>query len=117
VAGRFVARLNGFDSIAVMKLDILDRMPSLKICTAYRLNGEVIDTLPATPAAVAACEPIYEEWPGWETSTACASRWDDLPENARRSLERLAELLETPLALVSVGPGRGETLHIRELPL
>ncbi len=117
VAGRFVSRLNGFDSIAVMKLDVLDRMPSLKICTSYRLNGKIIDTLPATPAAVAACEPIYEEWPGWQTPTTGTSRWEDLPENARRYLDRLAELLETPLALVSVGPSRGATIHLRELPL
>jgi len=117
VSGRFVARLNGFDSIAIMKLDVLDNLPTIKICTSYRLNGQELTTQPATPQALAACEPVYEEWPGWQTSTRNAKRWDDLPENARRYLDRLAELLETPLAIVSVGPGHGETLHIRQLAM
>ena len=115
VSGRFVARLNGFDSIAVMKLDVLDTLPTLKICTSYRLGETALSTPPANLNDLAACAPVYEEWPGWKTSTSGAASWDDLPENARRYLRRIEELLETPLALVSVGPGRGETIHLREL--
>jgi adenylosuccinate synthase len=117
VAGRFVAKLNGFDSIAIMKLDVLDRFPSVKICTSYRLNGRELHAPPANHNDLAACEPVYEEWPGWQTPTSDATSWDDLPEHARRYLRRIEELLDTPLALVSVGPGRGKTVHLRDLAL
>jgi adenylosuccinate synthase len=66
---------------------------------------------------MAACEPLYEELPGWREDTSAATRWEDLPANARGYLSRVEELLQTPLALVSVGPGRGQTIHLRELTL
>ncbi len=103
--------------MAIMKLDVLDALPTIRICTSYHLNGQTVTTPPASPSALASCEPVYEEWPGWQTSTRGVTRWGELPERARRYLDRLAELLETPLALVSVGPGRGETLRLSELPL
>ncbi|HLJ81397.1 MAG TPA: adenylosuccinate synthase [Ktedonobacterales bacterium] len=115
VVGRFVARLNGFDSMAIMKLDVLDGMPTIKICTSYRMGDKRLTTPPATPTEMAACEPVYEEWPGWMTSTSNAAIWDDLPEKARAYLQRIEELLETPLAMVSVGPGRGQTIHLRDV--
>ena len=117
VVGRFVARLNGFDSMAIMKLDVLDEMPTLKICTTYRLGDQQLAVPPANLTDLAACEPVYEEWPGWQTSTKDATSWDDLPEKARRYLHRIEELLETPLAIVSVGPGRGQTIHLREVTI
>jgi adenylosuccinate synthase len=117
VAGRFVARLNGFDSVAIMKLDVLDEFDTVKICTSYRLGDRELTIPPATPNDLAACEPIYEEWPGWKTPTAGCASWDELPEAARRYLGRIEELLEAPLALVSVGPGRGQTISLRELSL
>ena len=115
VVGRFVARLNGFDSMAIMKLDVLDGMPTIKICTSYRLGDRALTTPPATPTEMAACEPVYEEWPGWMSSTSNAATWNDLPEKARSYLQRIEELLETPLAMVSVGPGRGQTIHLRDV--
>ena len=117
VAGRFVARLNGFDSMAIMKMDVLDRFAKIKICTSYRLGDREIHAPPANINDLAACEPVYEEWPGWQCSTANATRWNDLPEQARSYLRRIEELQETPLALVSVGPGRGQTVHLRDLSL
>ncbi|MBF6591116.1 MAG: adenylosuccinate synthase [Ktedonobacterales bacterium] len=117
VAGRFVARLNGFDSVAIMKLDVLDSFSAIKICTSYRLNGRELHAPPANHNDLAACEPVYEEWPGWQAPTTDATCWDDLPEKARRYLRRIEALLGTPLALVSVGPGRGKTVHLRELVL
>ncbi len=117
VAGRFVARLNGFDSVAIMKLDVLDSMPTLKICTSYRLGERELCVPPATPTDLAACAPVYEEWPGWMCSTKTCASWDDLPEKARAYLRRVEELLETPLAMISVGPGRGQTIHLRELSI
>ena len=115
VVGRFVARLNGFDSMAIMKLDVLDALPTIKICTSYRLGDRQLSTPPASLTDLAACEPVYEEWPGWQTSTRDATSWDDLPEQARRYLRRIEDLLETPLAMVSVGPGRGQTIHLRDV--
>ena len=115
VAGRFVARLNGLDTAAIMKLDVLDRFPTLKICVAYRSGGQILDAPPANTSQLAACEPVYEEWPGCQTSTASATSWEELPERARRYLSRLEELLETPIARVSVGAGRGQTIARRDL--
>ncbi len=115
VVGRFVSRLNGLDSLAIMKLDVLDSFETIKICTAYRLSDRTLTAPPATPDELAACEPIYEEWPGWMTSTANATTWQDLPDLARRYLRRLEELLEIPLVLVSVGAGRGQTIYLRDL--
>jgi adenylosuccinate synthase len=117
VAGRFVAKLNGLDSAAIMKLDVLDSFSTVKICTSYRLGGRELHAPPANLTDMAACEPVYEEWPGWQCDTSSAATWDDLPEKARRYLGRIEELLETPLALVSVGPGRGQTVHLREIKL
>jgi adenylosuccinate synthase len=115
VAGRFVARLNGLDTVAIMKLDVLDSFPTLKICTAYRLGEQVLDTPPANISQRASCEPVYEEWPGWRSPTSSATSWDELPERARRYLSRIEELLETPIARVSVGAGRGQTIVRRDL--
>ncbi len=117
VLGRFVARLNGFDHIAVTKLDVLDDLPTIKICTAYRLNGETLSVPPASLSQLAACEPVFEEWPGWMSCTRGVSEWEKLPEATRRYLRRIEELLEAPLARISTGPGRGETIRLRELPL
>ncbi len=117
VAGRFVAKLNGLDGMAIMKLDVLDGFSTIKICTSYRLGDRELHSPPANLSDLAACEPVYEEWPGWQTSTVGATSWDDLPERARRYLKRLEELLETPLAIVSVGAGRGQTVHLRELAM
>ncbi len=114
VVGRFVARLNGFDSIAIMKLDVLDQLPTVKICTAYKLGNREVTCPPADTAEFASCEPIYEEWPGWLSSTQGITRWSDLPENARRYLQRLEDLVETPLAIVSASAKRDETIYLRE---
>ncbi len=115
VAGRFVAKLNGFDGMAIMKLDVLDAFETIRIATSYRMGDRELHAPPANLNDLAACEPVYEEWPGWMTSTTNATTMDELPEAARRYLHRMEELLDTPLALVSVGAGRGQTIHLREL--
>lgn len=114
VAIRYAAWLNGFTEIAVTKLDVLDTFPEIKICVGYRLpNGEVIDWVPDTPI-LEQVEPVYETWPGWMAPTGNARRWEDLPENARRYLERIEELADAPIRYVSVGPRR-EQLVVRAL--
>ncbi|MBN1220989.1 MAG: adenylosuccinate synthase [Anaerolineae bacterium] len=109
VALRYVSYLNGFTTMAITKLDVLDGLPELKICTAYRLPaGQVIEYVPDTPI-YETVEPIYESWPGWpENSTNSARSWTELPQAARRYLERLEALVGVPIKYVSVGPKREE---------
>ncbi|MBV9615695.1 MAG: adenylosuccinate synthase [Ktedonobacteraceae bacterium] len=115
VAGRFVAQLNGLDVAVITKLDVLDTFPTIKICTAYNLHGKIIHSLPATLSDLAACEPIYEEVEGWQTSTTGISNYDDLPPAAKAYLKRLEELLETPIAMISVSPQRGKTIQMMDV--
>ncbi len=106
VAIRYAAWLNGFTELAVTKLDVLDTFPEIKICVGYRLpDGQEIDWVPDTPL-LEMVEPIYETWPGWMAPTGHARRWEELPENARRYLERIEELAGAPIRYVSVGPRR-----------
>ena len=83
------------------------------MCTAYRRGGETLDILPFGAEAVAACEPVYEDMPGWSESTVGVREWSALPVNARRYLERIAELAGVPVDLVSTGPERDETIVLR----
>jgi len=115
VAGRFVAQLNGLTSAVITKLDVLDTLPVLKICTAYQLRGKMIHNLPATQNDLAACEPIYEEVEGWMSDTSGVTTYDELPDAAKSYLKRLEELLETPLSMVSVSPQRGRTIQILDV--
>ncbi len=109
------ARINGLTSLCITKLDVLDGLKELKICTGYRLHGKVIDLLPIGADEVAACEPIYETLPGWEGSTFRVKRWEDLPVNAQAYLNRLEVLCGVPIAIVSTGPERDETI-LRDHP-
>jgi adenylosuccinate synthase len=116
VAARLSARINGFTSIIITRLDIMDVFPKLKICTGYKLDGKVIDNFPASVTALERCEPVYEEIPGWEKPTSDARMFSDLPLNAQRYIKRLEELLGCPVGLISVGARREETI-VRESPL
>jgi adenylosuccinate synthase len=109
VATRYSCLLNGFTGIAVTKLDVLDGMPTLRICTAYRVNGEQFTTVPSTTLLERA-EPEYEELPGWTESTTAAKSWKDLPEAARSYLRRIEALTGAPVDIVSVGKARDETI-------
>src|SRR6266566_3712438 len=115
VAGRFVAQLNGLDAAVITKLDVLDTFPTIKICTAYRLQGKLIYSLPANLNDLAACEPVYEEVEGWQCNTAGICSYEGLPAAAKKYLKRLEELLETPLAMISASPQRGKTIQIQDV--
>jgi adenylosuccinate synthase len=115
VAGRFVAQLNGLDVAVITKLDVLDTFPTIKICTAYNLRGKIIHSLPATLNDLAACEPIYEEVPGWLSNTSGISTYSELPDAAKAYLNRLEELLETSIAMISVSPQRGKTIQLHDV--
>ncbi|HKD76700.1 MAG TPA: adenylosuccinate synthetase, partial [Ktedonobacterales bacterium] len=117
VFGRYAAKLNGLNSAVMMKLDVLDRLPTLKICTSYALDGKVIYEPPANLDQLGACEPIYEEMPGWQCDTTSITQADDLPPRAMAYIRRLEELVETPIVAVSVGPRRGQTIHLHPSPM
>ena len=110
VAARLSARVNGFTSIIITRLDILDVLPSLKICTAYKLDGKTIDYFPASIAALDKCQPIYEELPGWEKPTSNARTFKDLPAKAQKYIKRLEELIGCTASLISVGKRREDTI-------
>jgi len=113
VAMRRSIQLNGVSGLCVTKLDVLDGLPVVRICTGYRRAGQAIDLLPFGADDVAACEPVYEEMPGWTDSTVGACTWDALPAAAQRYLKRLSELVGAPIDIVSTGPDRDETILLR----
>jgi adenylosuccinate synthase len=106
--------VSGVTGIALTKLDVLDGFETIKICTGYRLHGKVYDYLPAHSADQAAVEPIYEEMAGWQETTAGARSWADLPAQAIKYVQRVQELIETPVALVSTSPQREDTILVRD---
>ncbi len=109
---KFAARVNGLSGIAVTRLDILDPLEEIRICTHYLYRGKRLEHFPSDLKMLAECEPVYETMPGWQAPTSDARRWEDLPENARRYLDRIQELSRTPIAMVSVGPDRRETIVV-----
>ena len=111
VAARFSTRVNGFTGAAITRLDILDVLPRLKICVGYELDGKIIDYFPGSVAALARCQPVYEELPGWETSTVDIRQFAKLPAKARQYIKRLEELISCPVNLICVGPEREQTIH------
>ncbi len=111
VAARFSNRVNGFTGAVVSRLDILDILPTLKVCVGYRLDGQTIDSFPASAATLARCQPVYEELPGWQTPTTEIRRYDQLPPKARQYIARLEELISCPVSLVCVGPERGQAIE------
>ena len=100
--------------LCIMKLDVLDALDTIRVCVNYRLHGASIDCAPAVPDVFAECEPVYEEWPGWKTSTIGITGYDGLPANARRYLERLSALVGVPIDIVSTGADRAQTIVLRD---
>src|SRR5256712_3392542 len=115
VAGRFVAQLTGLNAAVITKIDVLDTFPTIKVCPAYQLRGKLVHSLPATQSDLAACEPVYEEVEGWQCDTAGIYSYENLPTAAKSYLKRLEELLETPVAMVSVSPQRGRTIQVQDV--
>jgi adenylosuccinate synthase len=111
VATRFSTRVNGFTGAAITRLDILDVLPRLKICVGYKLDGQTIDYFPASVAALARCQPVYEELEGWQTPTSDIRSYKQLPAKARQYITRIEELSGCPVNLVCVGPGREQTIE------
>ncbi len=112
---RHAACLNGMDSLALTKLDVLDSLKEIKICTGYRLRGKLLDSPPALVEDLENVEPVYETMPGWNQSTKGIASYDKLPKEAVRYIQRICELVDTPLSILSVGPEREKTLFIQDL--
>ncbi len=106
--------ISGVTGIALTKVDVLDGFDTVKICTGYRLRGKILDYFPSHSADQAEVEPIYEEMEGWHETTAGARSWADLPANAIKYIQRVQELIETPVALVSTSPERDDTILVRD---
>lgn len=109
---RNAARLNGLTGLVITKLDVLDGLEELKICTGYETGGETINDFPASLKILGSCKPVYEVLPGWSEDISNIRKFEDLPQNARNYLHRIEALTETPIDIVSVGPGRGETIIV-----
>ncbi|MFY8118807.1 MAG: adenylosuccinate synthase [Roseateles sp.] len=105
--------INGITGLCMTKLDVLDGLAEVQMCVGYELNGRTIDILPLDADEIVACKPIYETFPGWTETTAGITEWDKLPLNARRYLERVQEVVGTPIAMVSTGPDRDHTILLK----
>ncbi len=109
---KYAAGLNSLDYLAITRLDILDSFKELKICVGYKLNGKDVEGFPADLKDLEACEPVYETLLGWETDISGIREYDKLPENARKYVERIAEVTGVPLGIVSIGPNRNQTIDL-----
>ncbi|MBD3425688.1 MAG: adenylosuccinate synthase [Candidatus Omnitrophica bacterium] len=102
--------INGIDQVVITKLDVLDELGSIKICTSYKYKGKTYKNIPGEPRFLDECEPVYEEHPGWQQDTSRITSYEELPANARKYLDRIKELIGTEIMLVSVGKSRKQTL-------
>ncbi len=108
-------QMNSLSSLCMTKLDVLDGLETVRLCVAYRYQGEIIHHIPEQIENLAHCEPIYEDLPGWQESTRGLTQYDQLPEQARHYLARIEECLEVPIGMISTGPDRCENIVCREL--
>ncbi|MGV8119806.1 MAG: adenylosuccinate synthase [Candidatus Xenobiia bacterium LiM19] len=113
---RYAVRINGINSLAITKLDVLGGMDSLKIAHAYRHNGEEITEFPSSLQVLSECEPVYTELGGWSENISDCRNVDELPEKARAYIETLEQLLDVSVDIISVGPEKDETILCREVP-
>lgn len=114
VIGRYAVRINGLDCLAITKLDVLDSLPEIKVCVAYEIDGKTCHHFPSNASQFSKCKPIYKTLPGWQQSTAECRHLDDLPKQALDYLKFLAELMEVPIAIVSLGASRDQTIIVED---
>ena len=112
---KYAAMLNSLDYLAITRLDILDDLDTIKICTGYRYNGQLLPEYPASLEVLEQVEPVYEDMPGWMTDISACKTYDELPEAARKYVERISELVGVPLGIVSVGPNRSQTIILQPI--
>ncbi|MBT4220378.1 MAG: adenylosuccinate synthase, partial [Rhodospirillaceae bacterium] len=107
-------KVNGINGIALTKIDVLDGIGDLKVCTGYRIDGVDFDYLPASSVQQANVEPIYETMEGWDESTEGARSWADLPATAVKYIRRIEELIEAPVSLLSTSPEREDSILVHD---
>jgi adenylosuccinate synthase len=110
VVGRYAVRVNGFDCLALIKLDVLDELAEIQVCTGYRHGGDVLTEFPADLSVLEACEPVYETLPGWSAPTSGIREFARLPAAAQRYVDRLSSLVGCEIGIISTGPDREETI-------
>ena len=115
VAGRYSQHINGFTSLVLTRLDVLDGFPSVKICVGYEVDGELLDHFPASATLLQRCRPVYEEMPGWTEPTEGATSMEQLPAEAAAYVQRLEELIGCEFHLISTGPHRDETIMLKPM--
>ena len=114
VIGRYAVRINGLDCLAITKLDVLDELEEIKVCVAYEIDGETCYHFPSNASHFANCKPIYKTLPGWQQSTTECRSLADLPQQALDYLKFLAELMEVPIAIISLGASRDQTIIVED---
>jgi adenylosuccinate synthase len=115
VAARYSQHINGFSSLVLTRLDVLDGFPSVKICVGYELDGELLGYFPSGATQLERCKPVYEEMPGWSDPTEGATRMEQLPAEAAAYVGRLEELIGCEFHLISTGPHRDETIMLKPM--
>ncbi|MBO7678214.1 MAG: adenylosuccinate synthetase, partial [Thermoguttaceae bacterium] len=115
VAARYTARLSGATEIACMLLDVLSTFDTLHVCTAYEIDGETVTSFPADVDCLRAAKPVYEAYPGWSEDITGARTFEELPDNAKKYIKRLGEILQRRISMVSVGPSREQTIDVPRL--
>ena len=114
VIGRYAVRINGLDCLAVTKLDVLDTLEEIKVCTAYEIDGQICHHFPSNAGEFANCKPMYKTLPGWQQDTTGCRTLEDLPKQALNYLKFLAEIMEVPIAIVSLGASRDQTIIVED---
>ena len=117
VAARYAVMINGLTSVVITKLDVLQNLKEIKICTRYEIDGEKTINFPLDSKLLAKAKPIYEKMPGWDENISNISSFKELPENAKKYVERLEELIGVPICIVSVGPKRSQTMILEDKDL
>ena len=115
VVVRHAKRVSGITGLSLNSIDVLTGLETVKICTAYRYKGEILENYPANYDLLAECEPVYEELPGWQEDITHVRDFHALPIEAQHYIERITQLSEIPLTLFSVGPGRDQTIQVRSV--
>lgn len=113
VVARYAIRVNGIQALALTKLDVLDRLDSVRLCTGYQCGGDLLEDFPSDASVLGVCEPVYETFPGWQQPTAGVTQFAELPENAQQYVRRLEKVSGVPIAIVSTGSDRADTI-VRE---
>jgi adenylosuccinate synthase len=112
---RYAGYLSGIDYMAITRLDILDTFDEIKMCVGYKYKGELLNEIPASLKVLAEVEPVYETFAGWKQDISSIRKYEDLPENTRKYLERMAEVTGIQIGIVSVGPSRDQTIVLKEI--